>query len=244
LPQSVSLARRLWSWFAVIPASFFTTGVLITIAIATSVVAPSGAWQQFLYRLWARMVLWICGVGGVRVSGAELLSPANNYVFVSNHLSLMDTPVLLRHLPVPFKFLAKKELLKVPFIGWYLRRAGHLTVDRGSIRSSLKSMNECAATIRDRRLSVLIFAEGTRGGGELQPFKEGAAYLSIQSGVPAAPLAIVGTNHILPARSSIFGSGEVELRIGEPVSPAGYSLKDRAAFTSLLENKVRALLNA
>ncbi len=220
------------------------TGVLITIAIVTSPIAPAGRWQEFLYRRWGAIVLRICGIRGVRVSGAELLSPGANYVFVSNHLSLMDTPVLLRHLPLPFKFLAKKELLKVPFIGWYLRRAGHLTVDRGSIRSSLKSMNECAATIRDRRLSVLIFAEGTRGGGELQAFKEGAAYLSIQSGVPAAPLAIVGTNRILPARSSIFGRGTVELRIGEPVLPTGYSLKERAAFTTVLEAKVRALLNA
>lgn len=220
------------------------TGVMITIAVVTSPIAPAGAWQQFMYRLWAAIVLRICGIRGVRVSGAELLSPETNYVFVSNHLSLMDTPVLLGRLPLPFKFLAKKELLKVPFIGWYLRRAGHLTVDRGSIRSSLKSMNECASTIRDRRLSVLIFAEGTRGEGELQPFKEGAAYLCIQSGVPAAPLAIVGTNQILPARSSIFGRGKVELRIGEPVSPSGYSLKERAAFTSVLEEKVRALLNA
>lgn len=220
------------------------TGLLISIAIATSVAAPAGRWQQFLYRLWALIVLRICGIPRVRVTGAERLDPSSHYVFVSNHLSLMDTPVLLRHLPLPFKFLAKKELLKVPFIGWYLRRGGHLTVDRASIRSSLKSMNECASIIHDRRLSVLIFAEGTRGPGPLQPFKDGAAYLAIQSGVAAAPIAIVGTNLILPARSSIFGSGEVELRIGEPVSPAGLTLKDRGAFTSLLEDRVRALLNA
>jgi 1-acyl-sn-glycerol-3-phosphate acyltransferase len=220
------------------------TGLLISIAIATSVAAPAGAWQQFLYRLWAAIVLRICGISRVRVTGVERLDPTANYVFVSNHLSLMDTPVLLGHLPLPFKFLAKKELLRVPFIGWYLRRGGHLTVDRGSIRSSLKSMNECASIIHDRHLSVLIFPEGTRGDGPLQPFKEGAAYLAIQSGVPAAPVAIVGTNKVLPARSSVFGSGEVELRIGEPVSAAGFTLKDRAAFTGLLEDRVRALLTS
>ncbi len=105
-------------------------------------------------------------------------------------------------------------------------------------------MNECASIIHDRHLSVLIFAEGTRGPGELQPFKEGAAYLAIQSGVPAAPIAIVGTNHILSARSSVFGKGVVELRIGEPLVPQGFTLKDRAAFTALLEDRVRALLTA
>ena len=187
------------------------------------------------------MVLVIVGAR-VSVIGAERLDPAGNYVVASNHLSLMDTPLLLGWLPVPFKFLAKRELLKVPFIGWYLNRAGHLTVDRGSIRSSLTSMNECARIIRERRLSVLIFPEGTRGPGELQPFKDGAAYLAIQSGVPLAPVAIRGTDRVLAAKSSHFRPGDVELVIGDPLPVDGLTLKDRGALTAELEQRVRALL--
>ena len=189
------------------------------------------------------MVLGIVGAR-VRVIGAERLDPAGNYVVASNHLSLMDTPLLLGWLPVPFKFLAKRELLKVPFIGWYLNRAGHLTVDRGSIRSSLTSMNECARIIRERHLSVLIFPEGTRGLGELQPFKDGAAYLAIQSGVPLAPVAIRGTERVLAAKSSHFRSGNVELVIGDPLPVARLTLKDRGALTAELEQRVRALLRS
>jgi 1-acyl-sn-glycerol-3-phosphate acyltransferase len=232
------------SWLFTIPAAVLATAVLITTAVVTSVFAAGGRWQIFLYRLWGSTVLAIFGAG-VRVIGAENLTPGQNYVIVSNHLSLVDTPVMLKSLPVPFKFLAKRELLKAPFIGWYLRRAGHLTVDRASLRSSIQSMNECARLIRERSLSVLIFAEGTRSlDGRMQSFKDGAAYLAIQSGVPAAPVALVGTWDILPAKDSCFLPGQVELRIGQPIDPSAFTLKERPALTALLEQRVRALSNA
>lgn len=229
------------SWLYHIPFAALATAVLITTAVVTSVVAPAGRWQVFLYRLWARSVLFFFGARPT-VRGAAHLDPARNYVLVSNHLSLVDTPLVLHCVPVPFKYLAKRELLKAPFIGWYLRRAGHLTVDRASLRSSIQSMNECARIIRDRSLSVLIFAEGTRSlTGEMQPFKDGAAYLAIQSGVPIAPIAITGTWDVLAAKDSCFHPGPVEVRIGEPISSEGYSLKDRGALTALVEARVREL---
>ncbi len=243
----MDLRQRPWtgyvrSWLWNIPAASAVTAALITLAVATSPFAPSGPWQTRLYRLWARAVLCLFGAR-VKVSGAERLPEAGNFVFVSNHLSLADTPVMLHALPVPFKFLAKRELLRVPFIGWYLRRAGHLTVDRRSVRSSIESLNEAARLIREHSLSVLIFAEGRRSpDGTLQPFKDGAAWLAIESGVPAVPVAILGTDRVLPARDSCILPGDVEVRIGAPVSPAGFVLRDRAAFTRLLEQKVRALL--
>lgn len=233
---------HLRSWIFTIPVAVATTAVMITIAVVTSVAAPAGAWQRFLYRKWASMVLFIVGAR-VRVRGTENLAEGQNYVVASNHLSLMDTPVLFGFLPVDFKFLAKRELLNVPFIGWYLRRGGHLTVSRGSVRSSLESMNECARLIHDRRLSVLIFPEGTRGLGELQPFKDGAAYLAIQSGVPVVPVAIKGTDKVLPAKSSYFRGADVELRIGAPMSVEGMTLKDRRQLTQQLEDRVRQLLD-
>lgn len=187
------------------------------------------------------MVLRIAGAK-VRVHHAERLDAAANYVVAANHLSLMDTPLMLGHLPLEFKFLAKRELLKTPFIGWYLKRGGHLTVDRGSLRSSLESMNECARLIRDLKLSVLIFPEGTRGFGELQPFKDGAAYLAIQSGVPLAPVAIHGTEHVLAAKSSHFRSAEVDVIIGEPIPVNGLTLKDRGRLTADLQAVVSEML--
>ncbi|MBE0660603.1 MAG: 1-acyl-sn-glycerol-3-phosphate acyltransferase [Bryobacteraceae bacterium] len=232
---------KLRSWFFTIPLEWAVTAVMITIAVVTSVVAPAGRWQRFLYRLWARMVLGIAGAR-VRVHHAERLDPNANYVVAANHLSLLDTPLMLWSLPLEFKFLAKRELLKTPFIGWYLKRGGHLTVDRKSLRSSLESMNESARLIRERKLSVLIFPEGTRGLGELQPFKDGAAYLAIQSGVAAVPVAIHGTEDVLAAKHSEFRSADVDVMIGEPIPVDGMTLKDRGRLTADLHARVSQML--
>lgn len=243
----MELRKRPWtgyvrSWLFTIPAAVLVTALLVTLAVITAPVAAAGGWQRWLYRCWAGAVLGLFGAR-VRVVGGGHIQRGRSYVIVSNHVSLVDTPVMLKALPVPFKFLAKRELLRVPFIGWYLRRAGHLTVDRRSPKSSLQSMKEAARLIRERSLSVLIFAEGTRSPtAEMQPFKEGAAYLAILAGAEAVPVAILGAHHVLPARDSCFLPGRIEVRIGEPVAPAGFTAKDRAAFTELLERKVRALL--
>lgn len=229
------------SWLFTIPLATLVTASMISLAVASSLFSPDGRWQQFLAKSWASMVLHVVGIR-LRVRGAENLQPGSHSIVVSNHLSLMDTPVLVGALPVAFKFLAKRELLKVPFIGWHLRRGGHLTVDRSSIRSALESMNECARLIRDRHLSVLIFPEGTRGTGELQPFKDGAAFLAIQSGALVTPVAIVGTERALPTRSSVFTPTEVEVRIGVPIDPAGLQLKQRGEFSNELHRRVSTLL--
>ena len=133
----ITLPSFLWLFVLfTIPAASLATAVLISTAVVTLVFGYWARWQEWLYRLWGGTVLFIFGAR-VKVRGAENLTPGSNYVIVSNHLSLVDTPVMFRCLPVPFKFLAKHELLKVPFIGWYLKRAGHLTVDRASLRSSI-----------------------------------------------------------------------------------------------------------
>jgi 1-acyl-sn-glycerol-3-phosphate acyltransferase len=233
---------RLRSWIFTIPVAVLITAVGTSIAILTSPFDPAGARVQLIGQVWGAAVLFIFGARG-RVRGVENLAPGAHYVIASNHLSLVDTPVVVRWMPVPFKFLAKRELLKVPFIGWHLACSGHLTVDRASIRSTIESMNEAARLIRERRLSVLIFPEGTRSpDGVMQPFKDGAAYLAIASGVPLVPVALVGTGRILPARSSHFRSGRIEVRIGRPIPVAGYTLKDRRAVTALLQSRVAALL--
>ncbi len=219
-----------------------TTAVLITAAVIVALIAPGGRRQQWFQHRWGAAVLKVVGAK-VRVVGAQRIDPAANYVIGANHGSLMDISVLFGWLPMPFKFLAKRELLNVPFIGWYLRRDGHLTVDRKSLRSSIESTNECARLIREKRLSVLIFPEGTRSpDGKLQSFRDGAAYLAIQSGVPLLPVGIVGAYDVLPARSSWFMPGEIELRFGDPLPVEGLTARDRAALTARLEHAVRELV--
>jgi 1-acyl-sn-glycerol-3-phosphate acyltransferase len=234
---------HLRSWIFTIPVAFILTAIGTSIEILLQPLPRAAEPLRLAVgRVWGAILLFIFGARG-RVRGIENLVPGQHYVIASNHLSLVDTPVMVRWMPMTFKFVVKHELLKVPFIGWYLACAGHPAVDRSSVRSALEGMNKAARLIRDRRLSVLLFAEGTRSlDGTMQPFKDGAAYLAIASGVPLAPVALVGTGHILPARSSHFRSGRIEVRIGEPIPVDGYTLKDRRAVTELLQTRVAALL--
>ncbi len=233
---------QLRSWIWTIPVAMLTTAVLITAAVATILLAPGGKRQLWFHHKWGAAVLGIVGAK-VSVVGVDKIDQLANYVVAANHASLMDICVLFGWLPMPFKFLAKRELLNVPFIGWYLRRDGHLTVDRKSLRSSIETTNECARLIREKRLSVLIFPEGTRSpDGQLQRFRDGAAFLAIQSGVPVLPVGIVGACDVLPARSSWFMPGKIELRIGDAIAVEGLIARDRAGLTARVEQSVRDLL--
>ena len=240
-PRTSSLSHvrsLLWT----IPVATLATAVWITSYVVVSVLTGGDRCQPWFRRHWAGAVFRIIGVR-VRVVGLERLEPGANYVVVSNHSSLMDIPALMGWLPIRFRFLAKRELLNVPFIGWFLRHDGHLTVDRQSLRSSIASTNECARLIREQRLSVLIFPEGTRSpDGGLQRFRDGAAYLAIAAGVPVLPVGVVGAFDVLPARSSWFMPADIELRVGQPVAVEGLTAKDRPALTTRLEEDVRRLL--
>ena len=229
------------SWLWTIPAAVFVTSVLITLGVIALIVAPGDENQRRIYTRWAGLVFKIIGAR-VTVLGLDDLDLTANYVFAANHASLMDIPAMFYSVPVPFKFLAKKELLKVPFIGWYIRRGGHLAVDRQSVRSSIASTNECARLMRERHLSVAIFPEGTRSpDGNLQPFRDGAAFLAIQAGVPVVPMAIVGMSDVLPARTSWFTPGDVQIRFGAPIPVEGLTTRQRADLTTRLETAVREL---
>jgi 1-acyl-sn-glycerol-3-phosphate acyltransferase len=219
------------------------TAFMSGIAVFTAIFTVDRPWQHWWISKWGAGVLRIFRAR-VTVRGLEHMAPGANYILAANHQSLLDITLIMSAIP-QVRFLAKQELLKVPFIGWSLQRHSHPTVSRGSIRSSIESTKRAAALIREKRISVVVFAEGTRSDdGRLQPFKEGAAFLAIEAQTPVLPVAVVNTGRILPARSSHARPGKVELRIGAPVAVAGLTLKDRAALTARLEQEVRALLES
>ena len=222
------------------PLIVLVTIAMGTLSLATSLFDSSGRAQHAVARLWARMLLAIGGVR-VRVEGLERISAEASYVFVSNHLSYMDTPLVVAHIPAQFRFLAKKGLFKVPFIGYHLKRAGHIPVPRGDARASLRTMSEAARIVRERGVSVLVFPEGGRAPGAMREFKAGAAYIAIKAGVPAVPVGIVGTRQILPMDSLLVRGGEVRLRIGEPIPTVGLTIHDHRQLTERLREAVLGL---
>ena len=222
------------------PLVVLSTIVMGTVSLVTSLFDSEGRRQHWVARWWSRMLLSIGGVE-VSVEGLEKLSPGGAYVFASNHLSYMDTPVALWHIPVEFRFLAKMGLFQIPFLGWHLRRSGHLAVPRGDARGSLRTMTEAARVIQEKGISMLLFPEGGRTHGRLRSFKEGAAYIAIKARVPAVPVGIVGTRQVLPMGSLTLRPGKVTLRIGQPISTQNLSLKDRHALTLRFRDEVAKL---
>jgi len=224
-----------------VPLIAISTIVMDLISMLVSFCDRSGDIPHHLARLWGKMLLAVSFIG-VRAEGIEKLDRKANYVFVSNHASFMDIPALLSTLPYQFRFFAKKSLYKIPFLGWHLRWAGHLPVDRSNARASLKSMSEGARIISERHISVLLFPEGGRSATGLRPFKEGAAYIAIKAGVPLVPVAIVGLRELLPMGSGHIRSGRVTVRIAEPIPTAGLKIDARAELTARVHDEIAAML--
>ncbi len=222
------------------PLIVLATVVFGTASLLVSFFDKTGNAQHRLARVWGRILLWAGGLKA-KVEGLERLPQTGGCVLVANHLSLMDTPLLMAHIPVQFRFFAKEELFKVPFIGGHLKRAGHLPVARENPRAGLRLLSEGARLIRERGIAVLIFPEGGRSEGRLTEFREGAAYVAIKAGVPAVPVGITGTRESLPMGSLLVHPARVRIAVGDPIPTAGLTLHDRARLTQVLWERVRAL---
>ncbi|MEZ5355604.1 MAG: lysophospholipid acyltransferase family protein [Bryobacteraceae bacterium] len=194
-------------------------------------------------RFWSRLLLRTAAVR-VRAEGLEKLNPAGVYIFVSNHLSLADTPLMAGWLPFQFRFMAKESLLKIPIIGHHLRWGRHVAVPREDKRGAARSLAGAAKLLRQRAASVVIFAEGTRGSGVLQPFKAGAAHLALHTGVPVVPMAILGTDRVMPRGALLLRPGLVRLIVGDVISTAGLDSVDPDEFTRQLHQRVSELMAA
>ncbi len=189
-------------------------------------------------RLWGRVALLSNRVK-VIVKGGERLDGRGPYIFMSNHQGFYDVFALLAHLPIQFKWLAKRELFSVPILGWAMAAAGYISIDREGTRKTVEAMNRAAQRIREG-MSVVIFPEGSRSpDGSIQPFKKGGFNLAIKAKVPIVPLAITGSREIMPKDRLTASPGEIRLQIGVPIETREYSLKDR---NSLMEKVKAAIL--
>jgi 1-acyl-sn-glycerol-3-phosphate acyltransferase len=236
--MSLGLLRAL---FITDPLIVVATVVLGIINIFASFFEHDGRRQVAIAQYWSRVLLFIAGVK-LTIEGLEKIDPKGSYIFVSNHVSYMDTPVVLGHIPLQFRFLAKKSLFSIPFLGYHLKRAGHIPVPRDNPRAAIKAMSDAAKVIQERGVSILIFPEGGRSLTGLKQFKEGAAYIAIKAGVPVVPLCLKGTLEVLPMGSLTVRPGHVVLRVGDPVPTAHLTLHDRTQLSEDLHQRVTELL--
>ena len=156
---------------------------------------------------------------------------------VANHESFVDI-LLISHLPFEMKWLSKAEFFKFPLVGWLMKMAGDIPLDRSSGRSAVKALKQCRVML-DRRVSVIIFPEGTRSeSGELQEFKDGAFRLAVDAGVPIIPLAVHGTKTALRKHDWRYGRARAEVRILEPVSTEGLTKRDVPALRDRVRDRI------
>jgi len=206
-------------------------------AIFISFFTRSGNPVHLIARTWGRGILFASRIK-VTVNGLAQIDPTQSYVYMSNHQSNFDIPVLLACLPVQFRWLAKAELFKIPIFGRAMRGAGYVKIDRFNQKSAFESIDEAAAKIKNG-VSVMIFPEGTRSrDGKIRSFKKGGFVMALDAGVPIVPIVLKGTRAIMEKSSLKINTGEVSLSIEPPVATAGYTRENK---DNLIES-VRAVI--
>ncbi len=201
--------------FFLIPAISVYTIVLGTLSILSTFVDRKGHAAHWCARAWSWLILATTGVD-VTVKGLEKVTPGETYVFISNHQSIYDIPVIFASVPFQLRIIAKESLGRFPFLGWHLIRAGHLLVDRSNPdRSGI--LNRWRKLVADR-LSLIIFPEGTRSrDGRVGQFKAGSFLLALEAGLTIVPLSVSGTVHVMKKDRLMTCPGKVTLVVHDPL---------------------------
>jgi 1-acyl-sn-glycerol-3-phosphate acyltransferase len=214
-----------------------TTLVLGFLAFLTYPLDRKGRVVHRYARLWGKIALLANRVK-VEMEGIEHVKGEGPYIFMSNHQGYYDVFALLGRLPFQFKWLVKKELFSIPFLGWTMAAAGYINIDREGTRKTVGALNEAAQRIREG-MSIVIFPEGSRSpDGSIQSFKKGGFTLAIKSRVPIVPIAIAGTREIMPKGKLTAAAGEIRIQMGYPIPTQSYSLKDREALISKVNQAI------
>jgi 1-acyl-sn-glycerol-3-phosphate acyltransferase len=215
----------LWAWLVLVLCILLWFPVMLILWLITIPFDPGRYIIGYVFRRIGPVMATLNPLWRFRYSGTMPENPRRPYVVVSNHESFADI-LLISHLPWEMKWLSKAELFRIPVMGWMMWLAGDIPVKRGFGPSAVEAMERCRQVLR-RRVSVMIFPEGTRSKtSELLPFKDGAFRLAIEAGVPILPLAVSGTGTALPKHGWLFGRSAAEVRVLEPVDTTGLTLAD------------------
>ncbi len=199
----------------------------ISIGMVLLVLAPfdrDGRLASLPTTLWSWAILKICGIR-LKVQGLERLDPNRPYIFIANHQSYIDIPVLIQAMPAfQLRWIAKKELLWVPLFGWAMWSAKHIIVNRSNLSKAKASLKKAAQRIK-AGVSVVIFPEGTRGSnGELLPFKRGGFVLAIKTRTTIVPVTVGGSGAILAPGDWRIRKGEIKVIVSEPIEVDRYQI--------------------
>lgn len=231
---------RLRSYFLLDPLIWLYTVVMGTLSLPTSLFSDSGRIQHDFARVWAWLIMKTI-FSPVKVLGLEKIDTNKPHVYAVNHGSALDIPMLYVYLPFQFRIAFKKELLKYPIVGWHLRRSGQVCIDQQNKAAAVSSVRAALKSLK-AGMPLVIFPEGGRTpDGEIKPFMPGAFFLAIKSQVDIVPVALVGTYELLPMNTYHIKCRSLEMRVGEPISTAGLTLKDMDALSARVQGAMEDL---
>jgi 1-acyl-sn-glycerol-3-phosphate acyltransferase len=233
------IASRWWGAIATILSVLYTAIICIPVALLAKV--NQGHYVSPLMRLWAWLIFRTCGISA-EVEGLEYLRGLDAFILVSNHQSLFDIIAITHLIPREVRFVAKRELTKVPVLGYGIAHSGNVMIDRSSGGRALRH----ALSAMRAGYSLSVFAEGHRhSDNRIHEFSDGAAWLAIATRHACVPMAISGTAALMPRGAKFARTGQrIRLAIGEPIMTAGLRSADRAELTKRLEMAVRSLFRA
>lgn len=199
--------------------AFFISIICIIIAVLTILVSPidrRGRITHYLSKIFGGGILLIAGVK-VEAAGKELLDPSAKYIFIANHLSYFDIPILMVAIPNNVRFIYKDSLTKIPILGWGMYLGKYIPIDRDNVRNAMKGLKKAVERIATG-ISVVIFPEGTRSmDGVPGEFRRGMFILADEAKVPLVPTTIIGSNDIMPRGKFKIDSGKVKVIFSKPV---------------------------
>ncbi len=222
-------------------AAGFVLSVLTVLAVPVLLVCfLFGLRDGFLaYGVWMMKVGRSLSGIGIDVSGLDRLDRTVPYVFMCNHLSFLDAPMLVTVVGRPVRFIVKRFVFRIPVLGLGMRFAGYVPLDKEGVGEGRKRIARASQLIKEKGYSFLIYPEGTRSWeGKLQPFRRGGFFLALDTGAPIVPVSIQGTYELMPRGSRSIRKGTVRIVFHEPIAVAGRTADDMP----VLIERVRAAI--
>lgn len=183
---------------------------------------------------------------GIRleVSGLENIDKKKSYIFMPNHLSILDGPLMVMLIPQPVRVILKRGVFRIPVIGQVMRHVNFVSVDRRGKRGGRESIEKASTLMKEKGYSFLIFPEGTRSyDGRLQRLRRGGFYLALNSQVPIVPITIKGTYEIMPKGSFFIKKGNIRVTFYPPVSVRGMDRDSIPVLLSKIQSTILSGLN-
>lgn len=228
------------SYFIFDPLIWLYTVVLGVVSIPVSLFGEKSRILHGFASFWSWLIMKTI-LSPVKVTGLEKIDTSKPHVYAVTHASALDIPVLYVYLPFQFRILFKKELLSYPIIGWHLRRSGQVCIDQQKPTQSIAHIRSAVKSLQGG-MPLVIFPEGGRTpDGEIKPFMPGAFYLAIKAQADIVPIALIGTYELLPMNTYHIKSRPLEMRVGEPIPTAGYSLREMEKLSAKVHQAMESL---